>query len=516
MQLKKFTTFANLLYPHELNYIHSIEQFENLETLAILKIIDYNVKNPDQTTPFPKIYDKRRYSNLMKWIRDKLEQADVDVFFEWIIEMEKRINMDLILAADEKKLLKLTQTITPDCFYFIRFYEMLSSYRDYLLIRTRVDYYQSVQKYLETFDAAHRNAIEINRKMNQSAIDIIHHHTTTKGDSIQWESFMLKTFQNQKIDGFTRYKAFVRITYIYYNYRQFDKLQILFNELDKEIQTVKFYSKRILANYYANRAMMHSMLREMDLAEKYAYLSIRQHNSDFLFYLIKLCNILIIKNKNNDALVLMQQHLPDLKTTNSMYTKIGFVSVYLRVLNKCGKYALAESHGDTFLSAHKKEIFTVRWHIFFCPYFMSLLRQEKYKKVIHLEKKYNLSVMEKDYLEKARYVPTLLWYQALAKYMENRMSLQHLKELVIQSSLEIPKNKYITMKIRELHEELSDFLPNLFTKSELTALEKQLTSVSDRLPNVSAHPLAWLIRNLPKYKDPDNGVHKNSRLKTPQ
>jgi len=453
-------------------YINSIEQFEIQDTKDILKIINHNVKNPDKILSFPDKYDKRRYSNLMKWIRDKLNNADVDLFFEWIMEMEKMINMDNILPEDEKKLLKLTSIVNPSSYNFIRFYEMLNSYRDYLLIRTRVFYYQSVQKYLKTYEEAHRKAIEVNRKMNHSAVDIIHQHTTSMGDSNQWEQFLLSTFRNKEIDGFTRYKAFVRATYIYYNYRQFDNLRVIYDELDQEIQTDKFYSKRILANYYSNRAMMHSMLREMDLAEKYAFLSIRQKNSDFLFYLIKLCNILIINNKNNDALALMQENLSQLKKINSMYTKIGFVSVYLRVLNKCGKYSRAESYGDTFLSAYKKEIFTVRWHIFFCPFFMSLLKQEKYSEVIHLENKYNLSVMEKEYLGKARYVPTLLWFQALAKYMERKISEKQLKEIVTQSSEDVPESKYINMKIKELHSELRSFLPDLFSRSELKALEK--------------------------------------------
>jgi hypothetical protein len=472
MQLKKFTSFANLLYPHELLYINSIQQFENKETLDILSIINHNVKHPQQKLPYPVQYDKRRYSNLMKWIKDKLNSADVDVFFEWIMEMEKSINTDNILPKDEKKLLKLFSTLKPTSYNFIRFYQMLNSYRDYLLIRTRIFYYKEVEKYLKKHEKSYQKTIDINSAMNQSAIDIINQHTNIDGGSRHWEQFLLETFRNKKLDGFTRYKAFVRITYIYYNYREFDLLRVIYNELNEEIHTDIFYSKRVLANYYGNRAMMHSMLREMDSAEKYAYLSIRQQNSDFLFYLIKLCNILILRNKNKDALVLMQNSLPQLKKTNSMYTRIGFVSVYLRVLNKCGKYAYAQSYGEAFLSAYKKEIFTVRWHIFFCPYFMSLLKQEKFKDVMHLEKIYSLSEREKEYLGKARYVPTLLCYQALAKYMEGKMSEQHLKELVQQSSEDVPKNKYINMKLKELHSELRDFLPDLFSRSELRALEK--------------------------------------------
>jgi hypothetical protein len=92
--------------PHELLYINSIQQFENKETLDILSIINHNVKHPQQKLPYPVQYDKRRYSNLMKWIKDKLNSADVDVFFEWIMEMEKSINTDNILPKDEKKTIK--------------------------------------------------------------------------------------------------------------------------------------------------------------------------------------------------------------------------------------------------------------------------------------------------------------------------------------------------------------------------------------------------------------------------
>lgn len=470
MQLNKFSTFANLLYPHELAYIDSIQKFENQDVLKILEFIRYNVSHPTSTKDFPLNIDKRRYSNLMKWTKEKLSSVDVDVFFEWIMEMEMKINMDNLLPEDEKNLLKYTKTISPSSFNFIRFYEMLNSYRDFLLIRTRIFYYKSVQEYLQKYESAHLEAIELNREMNISAVDIINQHTTSLGDSKQWEEFLLSTFQNKTIDGFTRYKAFIRITYIHYNYRQFDKLRGIYDELDKEIQTSKFYSKRILANYYSNRAMMHSMLREMDLAEKYAYLSVRQKNSDFLFYLIKLCNILIINNKNTEALNLMQESIPQLKRTNSMYTRIGFVSVYLRVLNKCYKYSCAESYGETFLGAYRKEIFKVRWHIFFCPYFMSLLKQEKYQQVIQLEKRYNLAFKEKEYLGKARYVPTILWYQSLAKYMEGKINESQLKDIIIQSSKEVPKNKYINMKLKELHSELKGFLPDLFSKSELKEL----------------------------------------------
>lgn len=462
MNLPKFSNFVNLLYPHELKYLDSVEQFENEEIIRIIQRIRFNVYNPDKTKAFFEDIDKRKYSYLMKWIKEKLDQADVDVFFDWIVKMEREINMDNVHPTDEKKLLKHTKTVLPTSYVFIRFYEMLNAYRDYLLIRTRIIYYKSIQQYLLKYESDYNRSIELNRKINKSAEDIINHHITSSGDSIQWEDFLLDVFRNKSIDGFTRYKAFVRITYIHYNYRKFDELKEIYDELDAEIQTSSFYSKRILANYYSNRAMMHSMLREMELAEYNAFLSVRQKNSDYLFYLIKLCNILIIENKNSMALKLMTENMTELKTNNSMYTQIGFVSVYIRVLNKNGKYEKGERFGESFLANNKKELFSYRWHIFFCAYFMSLLKQEKYKKLLNLEKRYHLVQREKEFYGKARYVPTIQWYHSLSQYMEGKINEEKLR-LILQVSIdENQGNKYLNMKIKELRKDIFNFLPNIF------------------------------------------------------
>lgn len=462
MKLPKFSNFVNLLYPHELKYLDTVENFENEEIRRIIGRIRFNVYNPDKTKDFFGDIDKRKYSYLMKWIKEKLALADVDVFFEWIIKMEKEINMDNVHLEDEKKLLIYTKTVLPTSYFFMRFYEMLNAYRDYLLIRTRILYYESVQLYLQKYELDYLRAVELNKKMNKSAVDIISHHIDSKGDSIQWEEFLIETFSNKEIDGFTRYKAFIRITYIHYNYRKFENLRGIYDELDKQIQTTAFYSKRILANYYSNRAMMHSMLREMNQAEYFAYLSVRQKNSDYLFYLIKLCNILIIENKNKTALKLMTENIHELKTNNSMYTQIGFVSVYIRVLNKNEKFAKGESYGDNFLATNKKDLFSFRWHIFFCAYFMSLLKQEKYKKLLSIEKRYKLVQKEKEFFGKARYVPTIQWYHSLSQYMEGRINEKQLQEIITISSKKTQNNKYLQMKILELRKDIFDFLPDVF------------------------------------------------------
>jgi len=429
-----------------------------------LNKIQFNVNNQDKNQAFSIDIDKRKYSNLMKWIQKKLSAADVDVFFDWVNKIDKKVNMDILTPEDEIQLLKFIKIITPTSFFFMRFYEMLNAYRDYLLIRARIFYYQSVHDYLQKYEDAYTNAVELNRKMNNVAVDIIRQYTTSKGNSIQWEDFLKETFGNKFIDGFTRYKAFVRITYVYYNCRLFDKLKSIYEDLDSEIQTRRFYSKRILANYYSNRAMIHSVFREMDLAEKYAFMSVRQKNSDYLFYLIKLGNILILANKNKMALDTITQNLNEMNNTNSMYNRIGFVSVYLRTLYKNKMYAKAESYGDTFMAAYSKEIFNFRWHLFFCAYFQNLLKQEKYSKLMRIEKKFNLVKMEKEYTGKASYIPTILWYQSLARYLEVKISEKQFKETILSSYIKIPENKYNSMRLCELRKELFEFSPDIFSE----------------------------------------------------
>jgi len=462
MQLSKFTTFVNDLYPHELKYIESIENFKNRDVLKILDRIRFNLHNPDKTKEYFSEIDKRKYSYLMKWIKKSLELADIDVFFGWIIKMEKDINMDNVLPEDEIKLLKYTKSIRPGAYFFMKFYEMLNVYRDYLLIRTRVLYYESIQLYLQKYEPAYTFAVDLNRKMNKSAVDIINQHINSKGDSFQWVKFLTETFNNKSIDGFTRYKAFVRLTYIYYNYRKFRELRDIYAELDKVINTPAFYSKRILANYYSNVAMMYSMLREMDKAEYFAYLSVRQKNSDYLFYLIKLCNILLIREKNEIALKVLKENLNELNITNNTYNKIGLIAMYIKALNKNGNFAEAEKYGDNFMRIHKKELFNFRWHIFFRAYLMSLLKQEKYSKLLSISKRYKLVQKEKKFFGKARYIPTILWYFSLAQYMEGIISDKKLQGVITLSQKSIQNNKYLSMKTVELQKELFDFHTILF------------------------------------------------------
>jgi len=463
-KLIKFTEFGNLLYPHEVDYLLSVQNFATDENLKILQLINYNSKNPLNIIPYDTSLDKRKYSYLKKWIVKNLNNIDVDLYYEWLIKIEKKIMTDSILPDEEKELLEITKTTLNNHYYFIRFYELLQHYRDYLLIRVRNQFYEPVSEYLQTYENNYLFTTEINKKLNNATIDIIKQHSSSDIESRHWENLLHETFFNQKLDGYTRYRAVVRLTFLYYNYREFEKLKFVYNSLDKMFKTEVFYSKRILANYYSNRAMMHLKLNELKDAEKYGYLSVRQHNSDYLLYLVNLCGVLLKSDKKTQAYKLMSVSISELKKTNSFYYKIGFVAYYITTLLANEYTEKAINYAERFFENYKKEIIKYRWHIFFSAYFRALFKVEKFSKIIAVTKHYALLTKEKQNIGKARYLPIITWYNYVSKYMLGNTSEKNLCEYIKNSANDLIKNKYKTAKIYELLSEFSDTIPLLVIK----------------------------------------------------
>lgn len=463
-KLLKFTEFANSLYPHEIDYLLSIQQFATDENLKILNLINYNCKNPLNILPYDRSLDKRKYSYVKNWVEKNLNDIDVDFFYDWLIAIEKQVMTDAIMPNEEKDLLEKINSSSNTHYYFIRFYELIQHYRDYLLIRVRSKYYKSISEYLEKNIEQYQLATELNKKLNSATIDIVKQHSTMGIESIHWESFLQETFLNQKLDGYTRYRAVVRLTFLYYNYREFDKLRSIYDILDKMFKTNVFYSKRILANYYANRAMMHSKLNELDMAEKYGYLSIRKHNSDYLFYLLNLCGVLLKSNKNKNAYKLMTESIPELKKTNSYYYKIGFAAFYIKTLLANNYVDKAVGYAETFFDGYKKEILKYRWHLFFSSYIRALFQAEKYSKILSITKRYNLVNKEKQFIGSAGYLPIILWYSTVASYIEGAISEVTLQNTIIKSGQALIKHKYKSIKINELLNELSESIPKIVKK----------------------------------------------------
>ncbi|WP_462280339.1 hypothetical protein [Salinivirga cyanobacteriivorans] len=467
-QLESFTNFAHALYPHEIHYLLADNHLQGEDSLRILQLIHYNSQNPANRLPFDPSIDKRKYSNLKKWIQQKLERLDVDRFFAWIKDLEQKIMTDAISADEEKALIQYLNKVNPNQYYFPQFYELVQNFRDFLIIRIRMIYYTQVSNFLEKHQQLYKRIVATNNKLNNASFDIIQQYSSSTQESEQWIKFLTKTFRNEQLDGYTRYRAVVRLLYVYYNYRRFDDMKAITDELDRVLKSPHFYSKRILANFYANRAMMHQKRGELEKAAEYGYLSVRQKNSDYLFYVNNLCGILLKQQKYKDALKLMQNAIVELKKTNSFYNRVGFVSLYLRTLMLNGKVEQAESYGETFSHTYRKEIFEHRWHTFYTAYLQTLLAQHKYKKILTTIRRSHLVDKEREFLGKARYLPTIQWYYWVSSYLETEANLPDTRERLVQSITEMKRNKHKEKKIRELIGEVKPHIPDIIANKEFS------------------------------------------------
>jgi hypothetical protein len=468
-KLTAFWEFTQSLYPHELDYLLSIQQFSKEWNLKILKQIYHNCTSKQPPRPFDTGIDKRAYSYVKTWITQSLEKIDVDVFFEWLILVEKKVLTDVISPSDEAEIRTNIKLIPPTHYYFIRFYELLQYYRDYLLVRNRSKYNELIMDYLDRYKERYLNSVRINRELHVVTARIVKREKTEEST----ERLLRKIYFDDQLDGYTRYRAIVRLTIYFYNTRQFDKQLEMYRHLDEVFKTPLFYSKRLLANYYANKAMMHSKLNELALAEEYAYLSIRNHNSDFLFYLINLCSVLVKQGKKEEAYQLMQDSFPQLKNTNNTYYKIGFVAFYIKTLLVNQKYKNAVDYAANYFNAYKKEIFEHRWHLFLCAYLQALVVSEKYTQVLSLCRRYNLVIKENQRINRADYLPIILFYSHLSAYMENGMSKEKLIAVLVKSAKDIMHDKYRSRKVMELLDELATVVP-----AEIRVVKKELEQFS--------------------------------------
>lgn len=460
-KLALFTQFAASLFPHELEYLLAVQKFEKPLNLSILKqICRNNIPGQQQQLPFNTSIDKRTYSYLKKWITETLLKIDVDYAFEWLIGMEKKVLTDIIVPADEAEILEKTNRMLPDNYNFIRFYELLLYYRNYLMVRNRTKHIVEVVSFLEKHHEQYLYLKDINNQLDDITTEIVKNKTLTQEAEKETEQFLLQVFYNEKLDSYTRYRAVVRLTIFYYNNRQFDKQLIIYKDLDELLKTPLFYSKRILSNYYANRAMMHAKLNEPELSEKYGYLSIQNKNSDYLFYLINLCGVLIKQNKKDEVLKLMRNSIPELKNTNNIYYKIGFASFYIRTLVINEQLDKAEQYATQYFETYKKEIFEHRWHLYLSSYFYALLLKERYRNIILITNRYHLIARERQRIKRPDYLPIIEFYYYSSEYLEGLISRNKLMNSIKKIIKPILPESYRLRRVGELLNELMSHFPD--------------------------------------------------------
>lgn len=460
-KLQKFTEFAQALLPHETGYLLAVQQFDDKVKLAILEQVDRNCRRLDEFEAYDETLDKRKYSNLKLWISERLHAADVDTEYEWLLTAEREIETDSIAPLQEERLLAHLRATTPTAYHFAKCFELAQLYRHFLLIRMRYAEHRAVEDFLEKYRPAYERARSVRERLHTATEDIVRQYSTRASDSIQWEPWLAEVFHDDTLDGWNRYMALVRLTFIYYNYRRFEPLRERYQVLDGLFSQGKYYSKRLLLNYYGNRLLLHSRFQEYDEAEYYGYLSIRVKTADYIHYVNNLCGVLLRRKKYDEALRVMKAALPESRTTHSFHNKIGFVAHYLRCLHHTGQHRAAENYADAYLRVYRKEIFEHRWHAFFSAYLEALLAQHNFKKIIHLTEKYRLLELDRSYAAKSGYLPTIPWFYAVAANRTWRLNATQMQEKLKEAVAGMAPMPDKTAQLEELWWEIERRIPEV-------------------------------------------------------
>ena len=409
-----------------MSYLLRVQKFEDQERLAILKAID---RSQGRASPvFDTAIDKRKYSHLKTWIEKRLSEIDVDKSLQWLLELEQAILTDQITTTQEKQLMQSLQRWRSSSFYFVKWYEVLTIFREDLLIRLRYEEVDVLDQFLLKNKESYAHSQEIDKLLQKITREIVEQYQGLQGETKKHITSLTIAFKDEKLDGYNRFKAFIRLIFIGFNYRDFDFLKPHFDYFDQMLTSGLSYSKRILLNYYSNRLLLHSRKGEYEEAERYGYLSIKVHTQDFLMYLNNLAAILLRNHKYDEAFATLQEGAKEAKETTNHHNKIGYVAFYVETLNRMGKFLNAENYASVFLSLYKKEIFKYRWHVFFTTYLESLLRQNKFSEIIRLAKKYKLQERAKSYSKKAGSLPIVSWSISIAEYEDGLIGEDQLRQ----------------------------------------------------------------------------------------
>ncbi len=463
-KLQKFGEFAASLLPHETTYLLDIQQFEDDIKLGILQLLHENCTQIRPQATYDTAIDKRKYSNLKGWIEERLASIDVDERFDWLSLMERKIMTDAIEPLEEKALLKAIREYEQPDFYFMKFFELVEFYRHFLLIRMRYAHHRIANDFLKKFQEQYLQSKEVFERMHEATEDIVNQYSKNSAQSLHWENWLTEVFYDERLDGLNRYFALVRLTFIYFNYRNFEKLLEKYEYIDQLFSKGIYYSRRLLLNYYGNRLLLHTRFHEFDKAEYYGYLSIRDKTSDYIFYVNNLAAVLMRQNKYTEALQLMRSAYPEMKTTAGFHNRIGFVALYLKCLNHNNQHRSAENYAESFLSAYRKEIFEYRWHIFFTSYMEALLKQEKYTKIIKTARKHQLLEREAQYRKNAGYMPTILWYHTVAQYKESLLPKEDLERILTESISNLQHKEARHLQLKELLDEVYPLIPGIINR----------------------------------------------------
>ncbi len=425
-KLQVYHQFAWSLYPQEGLMLRDQHSFKDEENIQILENTILLATRSASFIEWDDTVDKRKYSYLKQWIQGKLAEKDVDLQYDWIMATEREVMTDIILPEKEKELFYLIETANSCDFNFLKIYELALYYKHYVQIRMKEEQHNAVQTFLDRYEKDYHKAKEALQEMGKLTAQITAYYS---GESMpqEWiEPSLSSFFKNQAMSGMIRYYALVRLTFLHYTTDTLQAVLPYYEQLEKELNSGNFYSRRILSNYYSNLLIIYSKLNRLQEAEHCGLYSILHKNSDFLHYLNNLAAVQLRMNKPKAALETLQSGTKEVRISDSFHNKQGFTALFIRALTETHQLKAAERYAEGFVELHRKELLKARWHLFFTSYFQVLWKQENYHRILHWSKMLRLPELENKLISTKRYTPTLAIYHLLSLYQEGKVNSEDL------------------------------------------------------------------------------------------
>lgn len=435
MRLKKFSEFADVLLPHEALLLEGSAQFQDLDRSDIFKTVKYNALSKGRKKEFDPSIDKRKYSHLMKWMQARLEEHCTDKYYIRLNYFDNKVKTDAISSDEEKELLQLIKNYVPHHFHFIRFYEVVKNYLNFLLVRVRLNDYELINRFVHNYHDDYIRNKDISNRMTQATSDIVtdYHRTQLSQNSLKWSPWLTRLFEETEIDGSNRYQALILLSYL--ALLKTDLLQATitcYDALEHRLVDGSYYSRKLLLNFYGNRQLIFMKLYKYDQALYYGRLSIMEQGHDYIMYLNNYCFNLLKLGRPKEALQLLKEALPFARQMSNKYNKSLFISSLIKCYNDNGEYKNAKHYAENQLAQYEKDILEHNWNKFFRTYLETLLHLADYKQSKKTIRRYGLLEKENAQLKTYAGFPYFKWFMNFIDFKEGNISGVRFRKLILR------------------------------------------------------------------------------------
>jgi tetratricopeptide (TPR) repeat protein len=435
LKLKKFIGFSDSLLPHEVLLLESSAHFQDTDRVSIFNTIKDNTLSKETKKQFDSSIDKRKYSHLMKWIEARLDDHCTDTYYKRLNDFDNKIKTDTLSSEEEKELLKLIKNYKRHHFHFIRFYEVIKNYLNFLLVRVRLNDYELINRFVHNYHDDYIRSKDISNRMTQATSEIVtdYHSNRLSQNSLKWSPWLKRLFDDESIDGFNHYQVLILLSYL--ALLKSDLLQQTleyYDKLENRLIDGSYYSRKLLLNFYGNRQLILMKLHKYDDALYYGHLSIGKQGHDYIMYLNNYCFNLMKLGRPKEALKLLKDALPFVRQMTNKYNKSLFISSMVKCYNENGEFRKARQYAENQLTQFEVDILEHNWNKFFRTYLETLLNIGDYRHAKKIIKRYGLLEKENSELKVYTGYPYFKWIIALVDFKEGNTSGVQFRKLFLR------------------------------------------------------------------------------------